>query len=183
MRKLIQEIVHPVLDPRPVLHPTMHLEDVLAQPAPQLLNGIEPGGIGRQPHRGDAGVAFQSRQHIGMGVNVPVVLDHIESIHLGIGAVQLGVELYHLLSPDDVAIEVVHLSSQGIERSDRPPLLIVARPLRHRRLHVPRWARPPASADSQTRPKTARPPCPGAARRRADSGAAAGPCCGSRDQD
>ena len=61
MSELIQEIVHALLDLGPVLHPAMHLEDVLAQPAPQLLNGIEPGGIGRQPHRGDAGVALPQR--------------------------------------------------------------------------------------------------------------------------
>ena len=133
MRELIQEIVHALLDLGPVLDPAMHLEDVLAQPAPQFLNGIEPGGIGRQPHRLDAGVGFQGRQHVGMRVNVPVILDHINQLHLlGVGAIQAGIELDHLLSAHDVAIEVVHLSGQGIERADRAPLLIVARALRHR---------------------------------------------------
>ena len=33
MRELIQEIVHALFDLEPVLHPAMHLEDVLAQPA------------------------------------------------------------------------------------------------------------------------------------------------------
>ena len=43
--KLIQEIVHALFDVGPVLHPTVHLEDVLAQPTPQLLNRIEPRGV------------------------------------------------------------------------------------------------------------------------------------------
>ena len=137
MRELIQEIVHALLDLGPVLHPAMHLEDVLAQPAPQFLNGIEPGRIGRQPHRYDPGVVFQGGQHVGMGDECSNYLGSRTAGPPGIGAVQVGVELDHLLSAHDVAIEVVHLSGQGIERADRAPLLIVARPLRHRRLQAP----------------------------------------------
>ena len=65
MRKLIQEIVHPLLDLGPVLHPAMPLEDILAQPAPELLNGIEPGGIGGQPYGVDPGGARQGGQPVG----------------------------------------------------------------------------------------------------------------------
>jgi hypothetical protein len=131
MGKLIQKIVDPGLDPRPVLHPALPLEDVLTQPAPQLLNGIEPGGIGGQLDRFDAGGALQGDQHVRMGVNVPVVLDHIEPVRRRIGVVQMGVEPYHLLAINDVAIQVVHLPRQGLEGPNGTPSLIVTRPLRH----------------------------------------------------
>jgi hypothetical protein len=77
MRELIQKVMPPLFDLGPVLHPALHLEDVLAQPAPQLLKGIEPGGIGRQPHGGDPWVTLQSRQHVRVRMNVPVILDHM----------------------------------------------------------------------------------------------------------
>ena len=92
MRKLIQELMHPLLDLGPVLHPAMHLKDVLAQPAPELLNRIEPRGIGGQPHGFDPGVALQGGQHVGVGVNVPVVLDHVEAVRRRIGGIKLGGE-------------------------------------------------------------------------------------------
>ena len=38
MRKLIQELVHSLFDLRPVRYPTMHLEDILAQPTSQFLD-------------------------------------------------------------------------------------------------------------------------------------------------
>jgi hypothetical protein len=127
MCELTQKIMHPLFNPRPVLHPTMPLEDVLAQPAPQFLDGIEPGRIGRQPDWGNAGVACQRGQHVGVRMDVPVVLAHLELVCHRIGVVQVGIELHHLLAPHDVAIEVVDLSGQGIERADRPPVLIVPR--------------------------------------------------------
>ena len=93
------------------------------------------------------------------------------------------VELDHLLAPDDVAIEIVHLASQGIERPNGAPLLIVACPLRHGRLQSPGGGdfRPALIAKliQKQRDHCVR----DAARRRADSGAAAAPCCDSRDQD
>ena len=139
MGELIQEIPHALFDLRPVLHPAMHLENVLAQSAPQLLNRLEPGGIGRQPDRGDPRVLGHRRQHVRMRVNVPVILDHIDQLHLlGVGAIQEPIELAHLVSPDDVAIAIVDLSGQGIERTDGAPLSIVPRSLRHCRLHSPR---------------------------------------------
>ena len=138
MRELLQEITHALFDLGPVLDPAMHLENVLAQPAPQFLNGIEPGGIGRQPDWFDAGVGCQGRQDVRMRVNVPVILDHINQFYLlGVGAIQEPIELDHLLAAHDVAIEVVHLPGQGIERADGAPLLIVARALRHRGLPSP----------------------------------------------
>ena len=67
-----------------------------------------------------------------MRVNVPVILDHIPLLHLlGVGTSEETIELAHLLAPNDVAIEIVHLASQGIERPNGTPLLIVACPLRH----------------------------------------------------
>jgi hypothetical protein len=74
MRKLRHEVLHVLLDLRPIFHPAMQLEHVLAHPAPQLLNGVEPGSIGRQPYRLDQGVARLHLQHVGVGVNVPVIL-------------------------------------------------------------------------------------------------------------
>jgi hypothetical protein len=60
LRKLLQEIPHALFDLRRIFHPAMQPEHVLAQPALELLNGIEPGSIGRQPHRLDAEIARQS---------------------------------------------------------------------------------------------------------------------------
>src|SRR5215813_14108314 len=138
MSKLLQEIVHPLLDLRPGLDPAMHLEDILAQPAPQLLDGVEPGSIGRQPDRLNSWVARHSGQDVRVGMNVPVVLDYMDPLHrLGVSAIEAGVELDHLLSAHDVAIEVVHLSGQGVECTDGAPLLIVPRPWGHRRFHSP----------------------------------------------
>ena len=121
--ELIQKSVDPLLDSGPVLNPAMHLEDVVAQPAPQLLNGVEPWSIGRQPDRFDPGVVRQGGQHVGMSMDIPVVLDHVQPLHLRIGTLKVRVELDHLLSSHNVAIEIVHLSSQGIERANRAPLL------------------------------------------------------------
>ena len=139
MCKLIQEITHALFDLGPVLDPAMHFENVLAQPPPQLLHGVKPGGIGRQPDRLDARVLFQGAQYIRMRVNVPVILDHINQSHLlGVRAIEAGIELDHVLSTHDVAIEIVHLASQRIKCPDSAPLLIVARPLRHRSFSSPR---------------------------------------------
>src|SRR6185369_9951744 len=75
MRELIEKSVDPVLDLGPVCDPAMHLEDILAQPAPQLLDRVEPRGIGRQPDRDDSGVVFQGGQYLGMRMDVPIILD------------------------------------------------------------------------------------------------------------
>ena len=44
MNEWIQEIVHALPDLQPVLHPAMHLEDVLAQPAPSFSMGLSQRG-------------------------------------------------------------------------------------------------------------------------------------------
>ena len=137
MRKLIQELVHPLLDLGPVLHPAMHLEDILAHPAPQLLNRVEPRGIGGQPHRFEPRVARQSSQHIGVGVNVPVVLADVEGVRQRLGALKRGGELTSRLAADAVALHVVHLPRHGMEGSERTPWWSVARPLCHRCLPPP----------------------------------------------
>ena len=132
MRELIQKIMDPLLDLGPVLHPAMQLENVLAQPAPQFLDGIELRGIGGQPYRFNPRGARQGGQHVRVRVNVPVILDHREPVRRRIGMVQLGVELDHLLSPHDVTIQVVPLPRYRVEGTNSAPLLIVARALRHR---------------------------------------------------
>ena len=43
MGELIQEIVDPFCGLKPVLYPTMHLEDILAQPAPPFSIGLSQG--------------------------------------------------------------------------------------------------------------------------------------------
>src|SRR5262249_33589111 len=69
--------------------------------------------------------------------NVPVVLDHVEQINLRIGAVELRIELYHLLAADNVPIQVIDLPGQGIQAPDGAPLLIIACPPHHLRLYAP----------------------------------------------
>jgi hypothetical protein len=136
MRKLRQEVSHPLFDLRLIFHPAMQLEHVLVQPAPQLLNRIEPGGIGGQPHRAELRPRAQSLQHVGMDVNIPAVLNDIDPVGGGIGLGNLPVELADLLAADDIAIQEIDLSGQGIERANGAPLLIVAGALRHRRLQA-----------------------------------------------
>jgi hypothetical protein len=187
MSELIQEITHSLFDLRPVLDPAMHLEDVLAQPAPQFLNGIEPGGIGRQPDWRDAWVLFQGAQDVRMRVNVPVIWDYInQSYLLRVRTIEAGIELAHLLAAHDVTIEIVDLSGQRIEGADGAPLLAIVDccpPGERLSFLLPTWARPRASADSQTHPETRRPRCRGAVRRRADSGAVGAPCSRSLARD
>src|SRR5262245_10647691 len=138
MRKLIQESMHALFDVGPVLDPAMPLEDILAHPAPQLFAGVKPRGISRQPDRLDARVVCQGGQDIGVRVNVPVILDHIAQLHLlGVSAIQEGIELAHLLAAHDVALKVVYLSAQGIERADGAPLLSVACPWGYGRFPSP----------------------------------------------
>lgn len=177
--ELFQESSHALFDLGPVLDPAVHLENIVAQPAPQFLNRIEPRGIGWQPDGLEAGGLCQGGQYVRMRVNIPVILDHIDQFHRwGIGLIENPIELTDLVLAYDVAIKVVHLPGQGIEGADGTPLLIVPRPLLLLML-----APPPANADSQTHPETARPRCPDDAPHRADSGAASAPSSCSRDQD
>src|SRR5262245_11904095 len=111
--------MHSLFDPRPVFYPAMHLEDFLAHPAPALLSWMQRGGIGGLRRAREPGVARQGRQYVGVRMNVPVVLDPIEPVRRRIGAMERGREQAHLLTADEVAIEVVHLPGQGIERADR----------------------------------------------------------------
>jgi hypothetical protein len=138
MRKLIQEVTHPLVDLGPVLDPAMHLEGILAHPAPQLFDGVKPGGRSRQPDRLDARGIGQGGQPVRRRVKVPVVLDHLDQLHLlGIGAIQAGIAWVHLLAAHDVASEVVPLSGQGLERADGAPLLLVVCLWGYGRFHSP----------------------------------------------
>src|SRR5262249_30856634 len=137
MRELLQKLSHPLFNQRPILDPAMHLEHILAHPAPELLNRIEPGGVGRQPDRFEAWIGPQGFQHLWMGVNVPVVLDHVEELDLGVDVVKLLVELDHLPTSHNVAVQIINLSGHRIQTADSTPLLIVARALGYRHLSAP----------------------------------------------
>jgi hypothetical protein len=65
MRKLRQEVRYPLFDLRPIFHPAMQPEHVLAEPAPKLLNRMEPGGIGARSHRAELRTCAQSLHHVG----------------------------------------------------------------------------------------------------------------------
>ncbi len=83
--KLIQEGVDALTQRAPVVGQAVPLQHVLTQPAPELLDGIEPGGVGRQPHRFQPWQARQHRLHVVMVVNGPVVLDQIDPLDPSVG--------------------------------------------------------------------------------------------------
>ncbi len=120
---------------------------VLAQRAPQLLNGVEPGDGGRQrqdldrqseaglaPGSGRAGrvrpVGRQAQRparalrllgepHFGMNVYGPVVLDHVQAFCVRIGRPQVLIDLAQRCQSDRVSPSVDHPPGQRIEGSDQ----------------------------------------------------------------
>jgi hypothetical protein len=135
MGELSPELMHPALNPGPVLHPARHWEKGLAQPPPHLLKGIEPGGRGRQPDRLDSGLNLQGRQDVGVRMNVPIVVADVNQVSRRGRTLEVGIELNHVLTSHEVALKVVHLPGQGSERAAGAPVLIVARSLRARTLY------------------------------------------------
>ena len=76
--ELIQKGLYPLAQRLPVPRRAMQFQHVLPQPAPQLLNRIEPGRIGRQPDRLNLRPAVQRGLHILMAMNRPIVLHDID---------------------------------------------------------------------------------------------------------
>src|SRR6516164_4012995 len=90
--KLIQEGVDTLPQRVPVVGQPMQFEYVLPQPAPQLLDRVEPGGVGWQPDDLQSRQGSQGRLYIVMVMDRPVVLDDIDALSPRIDAIQLPIE-------------------------------------------------------------------------------------------
>src|SRR6185503_11245085 len=60
-----------------------------------------------------------------MAMNRPVILDHIQVLYLSIALSELSIEANQLLASYDVVIQIVDLSTQGIQRANHAPLTVV----------------------------------------------------------
>ena len=131
--ELVQEGGDALAQGVPVSGESVLLEHVLLEPAPEFLNGIEPGSVGRQPDGLQSGQGVERGQHVGMGVDGPVVLDQIDVPSISVPLIELAVERADLLASDDVVVAQVHLAGQRVERPDHAPeLLLAAGPLGQR---------------------------------------------------
>jgi hypothetical protein len=84
MGELIEEGVDVLPQLRPVVGETVGFEHVAAQPAPPLLDRVEPGGVGRQPDGFAARQLAQRRHHVGVVMDRPIVLHDVEALCRGI---------------------------------------------------------------------------------------------------
>src|SRR5512135_2903031 len=126
--------MHPAPQLRPIPRQAVHLQHILTQPAPQLLDRVEPRRIRRQPHRLDPRPLLQGGHDVRVTMDRPVVLDRQQSRHVAIGPVQLFIHRDDLGTSHDVAVEVVDLAGHRVERADDSPQAIGAPgPFRPRR--------------------------------------------------
>src|SRR5260370_30811433 len=72
--ELIEEAVDLLTQLRPVVGEAMGLEHVAAQPMPQLLDGVEPGRVGRQPDGPAPRQLSHRRPHLVVGMARPIIL-------------------------------------------------------------------------------------------------------------
>lgn len=107
-RKLIQEGVDALAQGGPVVGEPMEFEHVLTQPPPQLLDRVQPGGVGRQPDHLQPWQVSQGRLYVVMVMDGPVVLDDIDTLGPRIHAIQLPIEGDDLLAADQVVVPIVH---------------------------------------------------------------------------
>ena len=73
MGELTQEGIDLLAQLRRIIGQTVTLEHVTTQPVPQLLNGVEPGSIGRQPDRLQPWRRAQRRLDVGVLVEESIV--------------------------------------------------------------------------------------------------------------
>src|SRR4030042_4762204 len=62
----------------------MSMGHSLPNETPELLDGVEPGGVGRQVNEFQAGVLRQSFQSFGVEMDRPIIDDQVDSLGLGI---------------------------------------------------------------------------------------------------
>ncbi len=75
---------HLTSEVREVGTPGVGVGDPLADQPPQLLDGIERGGVGREGEELQAGVLRQGVQRVGMEVDRPIINDQIDLLCVGI---------------------------------------------------------------------------------------------------
>ncbi len=111
---------------RPVIRPLVQAQNVLAQPAPELFNRVEPVSIGGQADNFQTRQCGEYAEDIRMGMNRPVVLNDKDALGERIRLVKALVQFAHLAPPDDVVIQIGDLAGQGVQRPDEPPLSVIA---------------------------------------------------------
>src|SRR5260370_32570259 len=125
--ELIEEAVDLLTKLRPVVGEAMGLEHVAAQPMPQLLDGVEPGGGGRQPDGLEPRQLAQRRQHVVVVMDRPIILYNIDAPRRHVDLLEELVEGADLLAADPIVVEVVQSTSNCVEGTDEA-LLAVRRP-------------------------------------------------------
>ncbi len=87
----------------------MHVQYILPQPAPQLLDRIEPRRIGRRPDRFDLRQQCQGCQHLRMLVDRPGILHDVDPLRRRVHLRQVLIQDNHFRPAYDVAIRIMHL--------------------------------------------------------------------------
>src|SRR5262245_16064647 len=90
----------------PIVGQPMQFENILTNPAPEFLNGIQPSGISWQSNELQPRVGTQSLQDVGMLMNRPVILDHIHGFKTAIALVQLPIELDQFRAANNVSVQI-----------------------------------------------------------------------------
>lgn len=115
------------------------MQHILAQPAPQLFNRVEPGSIGGQESQLDGQVilhgcgtrllrpeggllGFKPRQHVRVNLDRPVVLSHINRFGVRIVAADIGIEIGQVVQADAGMLAIGDLAGGRIERADAAKL-------------------------------------------------------------
>src|SRR5258708_1744209 len=112
--ELIEEAVDLLTQLRPVVGEAMGLEHVAAQPMPQLLDGVEPGRVGRQPDGLEPRQLAQRRQHVVVVMDRPIILYNIDAPGGWIALLEVLVEGADLLAADQLVVEAVQSTGAGV---------------------------------------------------------------------
>ena len=123
--ELVEEVADTLTEGFPIMNKAMHVQDILTQPAPEFFDGIKPRRIGGQTNGVKAWILSQSRQHVWVGMNAPVVMNDVNGFGARVSLVELGVKGDDLFATDDVVVEKVHPPGQGIQTADGAPLGVV----------------------------------------------------------
>src|SRR5258708_40216914 len=81
--------------------------------------------VSGQADRFQARQAGQNAEDICISMSGPVVLDNVDPLGERVSLVEALIQLTDLATPDNVVIQIVDLSSQGIERTNEPPLSVI----------------------------------------------------------
>jgi hypothetical protein len=105
----------------------MPAQPVLPQPAPECLNRVEPGGIGRQADNFKSGQSIHLSLHIGLAVDRPVIRHPIEPFDRRLDLIQGWIQGCHQLASHNILVQRVDLPPAGMQCPAEAPLAAILR--------------------------------------------------------